>query len=309
MSDDRKLERLLDRTSRTFALSIPLLPEPTRRRVGIAYLLFRIADTFEDATDWTPRRRIEALDEFASLLAIAAADGASGEAARSLARRWSARPPAPGHDGYRELIRETPFVLERFGALEATGRATIRRHLERTVEGMQDFVSRHGAAKRLVLESLDDLRDYCYAVAGIVGEMLTEVFLLDAVPRSLAPALEPRAARFGEGLQLVNVLRDAASDRHHGRVYLPASVDRSRVLTLAREDLSVAGDYVRALQNGDVEAGVVAFNALPVLLARATLDRVEAEGSGAKISRDEVATILAEMHEAIASGQPVVPVV
>ena len=45
---------LLVKTSRTFALAIPLLPEPTRREVGLAYLLFRIADTFEDATAWTP---------------------------------------------------------------------------------------------------------------------------------------------------------------------------------------------------------------------------------------------------------------
>ncbi|HZD06425.1 MAG TPA: squalene/phytoene synthase family protein, partial [Longimicrobiales bacterium] len=42
------LGRLLDRTSRTFALNIPLLPQPTRREVTVAYLLFRIADTFED---------------------------------------------------------------------------------------------------------------------------------------------------------------------------------------------------------------------------------------------------------------------
>jgi len=41
---------LLQKTSRTFALAIPLLPEPTRTAVGAAYLLFRVADTFEDAT-------------------------------------------------------------------------------------------------------------------------------------------------------------------------------------------------------------------------------------------------------------------
>ena len=44
-----RLEELLENTSRTFALSIPVLPEPTRRQVMIAYLLFRIADTFTDS--------------------------------------------------------------------------------------------------------------------------------------------------------------------------------------------------------------------------------------------------------------------
>jgi len=55
------LDDLLEKTSRTFALSIPMLPEPTRRHVGIAYLLFRIADTFEDAARWPRDRRLAAL--------------------------------------------------------------------------------------------------------------------------------------------------------------------------------------------------------------------------------------------------------
>ncbi|MGE5413115.1 MAG: squalene/phytoene synthase family protein, partial [Syntrophomonadaceae bacterium] len=63
-----RLEDLLEKTSRTFALSIPVLPEPTRREVTLSYLLFRIADTFEDASHWTPEARIAALDAFEALL-------------------------------------------------------------------------------------------------------------------------------------------------------------------------------------------------------------------------------------------------
>src|SRR3954447_12731876 len=59
------LRPLLHKTSRTFALSIPLLPEPLQTEVAIAYLLFRIIDTFEDATRWEPRRRAKALGVFA----------------------------------------------------------------------------------------------------------------------------------------------------------------------------------------------------------------------------------------------------
>ena len=62
------LADLLEKTSRTFALSIPVLPEPTRREVMIAYLLFRIADTFEDAAHWEPEARIAALSDFNRLL-------------------------------------------------------------------------------------------------------------------------------------------------------------------------------------------------------------------------------------------------
>ena len=53
------LDGLLVKTSRTFALSIPVLPEPTRREVTVAYLLFRIADTLEDSTLWSRERKLE----------------------------------------------------------------------------------------------------------------------------------------------------------------------------------------------------------------------------------------------------------
>jgi farnesyl-diphosphate farnesyltransferase len=59
----------LDKTSRTFAVAIPLLEEPTRRDVSLAYLLFRIADTLEDSVQLTPDERVEALDELAALIA------------------------------------------------------------------------------------------------------------------------------------------------------------------------------------------------------------------------------------------------
>jgi farnesyl-diphosphate farnesyltransferase len=62
------IDDLLRKTSRTFALTIPLLPEPTRKEVGVAYLLFRIIDTFEDAPRWAPLRRVEALQRFIDLL-------------------------------------------------------------------------------------------------------------------------------------------------------------------------------------------------------------------------------------------------
>src|SRR5206468_11340239 len=75
-----ELDDLLAKTSRTFALSIPLLPEPARTEVSIAYLLFRIADTFEDAVGWPRERRVRALHELAALLPGDA--GAPSEAAR-----------------------------------------------------------------------------------------------------------------------------------------------------------------------------------------------------------------------------------
>src|SRR5260221_5486408 len=97
------LDDLLEKTSRTFALSIPLLPEPTRREVSVAYLLFRIADTFEDATHWPRERRLAALNDFAALLAHP-----GPERAAALASAWVQTGPA-SHAGDQEL--PSPFAF------------------------------------------------------------------------------------------------------------------------------------------------------------------------------------------------------
>ena len=296
------LEDLLEKTSRTFALSIPVLPEPTRREVMIAYLLFRIADTFEDASHWAPPRRIAALAEFRELLAAP-----DPEKARRLADGWNAGGVSP-HAGYRELIAETPFVLDAFFALSPPAVAAIRSHVARSAEGMARSVGRTGGAG-LALADLADLRAYCYVVAGIVGEMLTELFLLDRPGLAGSAAfLRERAATFGEALQLVNILKDSATDASEGRRYLPAGVAPSEVFALARRDLDVAARYIGALQAASAPRGLVEFTALPVLLARASLDRIEAKGPGSKVSRPEVFFLAQKLKRALDRDEPAVPV-
>ncbi len=295
----RRLEDLLEKTSRTFALSIPVLPEPTRREVMIAYLLFRIADTFEDAAHWSPEDRIASLGDFEALLTDYARPRAE-----ALARDWVARDVAH-HAGYRELMAETPFVLEAFLALSPRAVAPIREHVIRSARGMASIVSQTRSGS-LTLHSVRELQDYCYLVAGIVGEMLTELFVLDRAPLSpIAGFLRERAATFGEALQLVNILKDSAGDAEEGRRYLPAEVPVSEVFALARKDLGVAGDYIRALQQAGGPRGIVEFTALPVRLAWAALEKVEDRGPGAKVSRPEVFLIVQKLRRALDRDEPV----
>jgi farnesyl-diphosphate farnesyltransferase len=296
------LDALLEKTSRTFALSIPVLPEPTRVEVTVAYLLFRIADTLEDATLWSRSRQVDELAAMAALLREPTPD-----AAAEISRRWTADPPLD-HDGYLELLGETPEVIRATVELSPAARKLVCDHTLRTIDLMADFVSRRDERDGLELRNTQELRDYCYAVAGIVGEMLTELFLLDRAPlQPLAPALRERAATFGEALQLVNILKDAATDATEGRRYLPAGSDRLALFGLARDDLRVAGEYVRTLQDAGAPRGIVEFTALPVLLAWATLDRVEEDGPGAKVSRGDVVRIVGELTENLDAGRPAVP--
>lgn len=294
------LEDLLEKTSRTFALSIPVLPEPTRREVMIAYLLFRIADTLEDASHWPPDGRIAALADFNGLLR-----GYSREEAERLSREWVARKVAR-HAGYQELMSEIPFVLEAFLALSPGAVEPIRTHVVRSADGMASIVGRTREG-HLTLHSIQELKDYCYVVAGIVGEMLTELFLLDRPALSgIASYLRERAATFGEALQLVNILKDSAVDAEEGRRYLPAEVPKSEVFALARHDLGVAGDYIHALQKAGAPRGLVEFTALPVQLAWAALERVEKHGPGSKVSRPEVFFITQRLKKALDRGEPAV---
>jgi farnesyl-diphosphate farnesyltransferase len=131
-------------------------------------------------------------------------------------------------------------------------------------------------------------------VAGIVGELMTALFILPpaSVDPSMAAALSLRARSFGEGLQLVNILRDERADRSLGRRLIPPR-GHARAVKLAWKDLVVAAEYTAILREGNAPAGVVAFAVFLTRLAKGTLDLVVRDGPGAKLSRAEVRAALA----------------
>jgi farnesyl-diphosphate farnesyltransferase len=296
------LEDLLVKTSRTFALAIPLLPEPTLREVTVAYLLFRIADTFEDASVlWDKPRQVAALGDFVVLV-----QEPSVAAAERLVEQWLAKPPSE-HGGYVELLAKTPQVIAGFMGLSPAAREAVAHHTVRTAEGMASVVTRTDQDGVLRLDSITELQNYCYIVAGIVGEMLTDLFILERPHlESITDYLQQRAAGFGEGLQLVNILKDSADDAVEGRNYVPVGIDRREVFELARRDLDMATEYSLAIQQAGGPDGIVLFTALPVELAWATLERVEREGPGAKLTRPEVFAIHARLLDNVAAQRPAV---
>lgn len=290
------LRPLLQKTSRTFALSIPLLPEPLQTEVAIAYLLFRIIDTFEDATRWTPARRAEALGQFAQR--IESNDPAD---LRPLTAQWLADPPLD-HVGYLELLARTPEVIEWQRVLRPVASEQLVRHVVRSARGMIAVVQRIDDRGVLQLITLQDLRDYCYVVAGIVGQMLTELFMLQSPSlKKVAGDLRARAVEFGEALQLVNILKDSQGDSAEKRSYLPLDATLANVFTLARADLRRATEYTQLLQRNGADRGLVAFNALNLRLAIGTLHLLRDRGPGAKLTRTQVAGMAAEVMRAVSS--------
>jgi farnesyl-diphosphate farnesyltransferase len=206
---------MLQHVSRTFALTIPELPDPLRIAVGNAYLWCRIADTVEDAETLDISFKREAFD---ALMAVLQGGGDPESFGASIAPRLSGQCTAEEED----LVRNTARVCRILRALPWDQQAAILRCVAIMAEGMERFQDQQGEGG---LKDLRDLDAYCYCVAGVVGEMLTDLFCSYsqeiAARRSELNAL---AVSFGEGLQLTNILKDVWDDKGRAVCWLPEEV-------------------------------------------------------------------------------------
>jgi farnesyl-diphosphate farnesyltransferase len=218
-------ERMLIGVSRTFALTIPQLPEDLRRAVGNAYLLCRVADTIEDDAGLTAEQKTHHLQTFIDILDT---DSGAEEFARELHLRLDPSTPA----AEQELIRGCARVLRITRGLDQQQQAAIARCVTIMGRGMDRF--EHNRSPN-GLETLTDHADYCYVVAGVVGEMLTELFCghsdrIDARREELMS----RAVRFGQGLQMTNILKDVWVDSGRDTCWLPREVFRRHGFDLSQ---------------------------------------------------------------------------
>ena len=225
LSDPEYQEHVLQGVSRTFALTIPQLPPALRDAVGNTYLLCRIADTIED----DPELEVTEKSRFArSLLAVVAGTAETGPWARELAGALSSRTPA----AERDLIVNLPRVVRQAHALNHGARRTVLRCLETMTEGMSAFQARKSATG---LPGIADVDRYCYHVAGVVGEMLTDLFAQHAPAISgRRTEMLPLAVSFGAGLQMTNILKDIWDDLERGACWLPGELFARHGVDLAR---------------------------------------------------------------------------
>jgi farnesyl-diphosphate farnesyltransferase len=214
-SDEVYQDHILPHVSRTFALTIPQLPSGLRTAVTSAYLLCRIADTIEDEPALSPPETLAFLQRFSAVLA---GHGDAARLAREVEGRLSDRTLATE----RELVSNMERVLGVLAHLNAAQRAAIQRCVELMCQGMPRF---QFSASLKGLARSTDLDDYCYYVAGVVGEMLTDLFC-DYSPQIARhrSALSAIAASFAQGLQMTNILKDVWEDRSRGVSWLPQEV-------------------------------------------------------------------------------------
>ncbi len=213
--DEKYQDFILQGVSRTFALTIPQLPEALRRVIGNAYLLCRITDTIEDdnALDTMQTRQLS--DMFSE---VVCGNIPTENFVDALFPLLSDHTIPAEHD----LIKNTPAIIRITHSFNPTQRKALERCVRIMGRGMADYQETE------TLEGLKDLpamNQYCYYVAGVVGEMLTELFCdYSSEINQNKATLMKLAVSFGQGLQMTNILKDIWDDRKRGACWLPQDI-------------------------------------------------------------------------------------
>lgn len=307
------LDELLERTSRTFYKTIRVLPRTIRPQIGLAYLLARTTDTIAD-TDIVPvENRLRALQHLRD---------------RILNRRttlldFKGIADQQGDPVEGMLLEKCDLSLAHLRDFSAEDQQRIRDVLKTIISGQELDLRRFANVafeKRIVaLQNEAELDDYTYRVAGCVGEFWTKVCRAHLFPK--AKLDETRflndAVRFGQGLQLVNILRDLPADLRKGRCYLPldqlapAGLTPAallqpitqlkfkplyhRYLDLAEAHLAAGWNYTNTIPRSQVRVRLAC--AWPILIGVETLRRLRTSdilnaSQRVKISRAEVSRII-----------------
>jgi farnesyl-diphosphate farnesyltransferase len=312
------LRPLLQSVSRSFYLTLAVVPSDVSAQVGTAYLLARAADTVADTELIARPRRLHCLARL---------------------REWIMEPAK-----HREAVREIQAALLDSGT-DAAERALLS-HLEECGALLESFIPDDQALIRAVLGTLTlgmqkdltdfpgsneqsltalkttaDLALYTYNAAGCVGEFWTRLMCAHraALRDWDVERMAQTGMRFGKGLQYTNVLRDIPADLRRGRCYIPtellepaglkpadllesASLPKfkpvlARLLRVTLEHLDQGWLYTTAIPCGEVRLRLAC--AWPILFALKTLQRVSVAenlldpGATVKMTRGEVYRIMA----------------
>ena len=306
---DRFCREILPDVSRTFAISIRYLPGNLGRTVCAAYLICRVADTVEDDGDGTLVQKEAALDAL-----LAAFDSEEAATAFVHEANW-----VHGDVQHVKLVRHANLVFQVFRSLPEKSRERVRHWVTEMVRGMKKFVQLYPAGIRI--QTVAEYREYCYYVAGTVGNLLTDLWhqYAPSIGAAKYRELGKHSVAFGEALQTVNILKDIAWDaEHENSIYIPAQTLEAHgsshrtllspaherqnsaairgFIDLAWNDLDEALEYTLSIPRRAV--AIRAFCILPLLFAYASLRDLSKSrgmlrsGGSVKISRAEVKALM-----------------
>ncbi len=217
--------RILPGVSRTFALTIPVLPGHLAEVVTNAYLLCRIADTIEDDPSLGHEWKTEFHRRFLTVIE-------GEEDAEAFAAALTPLLSAQALSAERDLVRNTAKVVRVLQGFSAREQQAVTRCLVIMCSGMPKFQRNKSL---MGLRDLEELGAYCCVVAGVVGELLAELFCMhcpDLIKHRRR--LLRLAVSFGLGLQMTNILKDTWEDRRRGTCWLPRLLFAGRGTQLKR---------------------------------------------------------------------------
>ena len=264
LAQDELYQRsILESVSRTFALTIPLLPANLEKVVGNTYLLCRIVDTIEDAVCIDPKTK----QVLSTLFIKTVLDSSYSE--EFVKESLIALLHHPNHDE-KDLIKNIPRVLRVLQSCDEKQRHAVAQCVQIMSEGMSYFHVRQNQAG---LEDLKEFEKYCYVVAGVVGKMLTTVFALHSPAFAKAiSGKESLAIAFGQALQMTNILKDFPEDRLRGVSWKPKGIDQTELLVIAHQKLEDSLRYIYCIPKS--EPGIRQFCFLAFGLAVLTLKQI-----------------------------------
>ncbi len=257
-----ELTTLLKTVSRSFYLSLHLLPKAVRGEMSLAYLLARASDSIADSATVAAAERLELLQQFTPWETPPAGFFAC-----------VARLQVP-HVGEQQLLHELATCFRLAGQLPEAGQDILRTLMKHILHGQSLDLQRFPGK----LQTASELEEYTFLVAGCVGEFWSDM-LAWKIPnwtRQDPAAMRHWGRTYGQGLQLVNILRDLPGDLAEGREYLPggdtmlarrdhwASAARTWLQAGERYTSGLCGWRLRLTADLPWRLGMATLEALPV---------------------------------------------
>jgi farnesyl-diphosphate farnesyltransferase len=295
---ESELFSILKDVSRSFYVSVRFLPKRIRLTIGLAYLLARASDTIADTNGMASQPRIEFLAQF--LAQICKTNSEASPDAAPFSAKQAEGPEKTLLQNIMPIVRSLTIIPARHREFVAKVLTSIIRGQTLDIKRFETDPGIHG------LPDDGSLEEYTYLVAGSVGEFWTKVCLLEWRGYSHLPAtkLLGLGREFGQGLQLINILRDFPSDLRQGRCYLPitnlgevvakpdiARAEWERWRRRALAYLGAGWEYINAIRPARVRFAC----AVPLFIGLRTLRLLGKElklRPGMKIPRSEVKTLM-----------------
>ncbi len=267
---EKEAMRVLKETSRTFYIPITLLKRELKLTVGSAYLCMRAIDEIEDHEEMAPEIKADLLRQTRDLLM----------SENTFAKQTYETMVQP----YEAELPEVTLRLADWLEICPEGiQRSVRNYTAEMADGMADWVE-----KDWEIHTKEDLDDYTYYVAGLVGVMLSDIWKwYDNTETDYDLAIG-----FGRGLQAVNILRNQHEDfAERGVRFIPDDWTREDVFAYADENLAKADAYLEDIETRNIRL----FCKIPLGLAKSTL-KTMLKGHE-KMTRTEVETLVEEIKE------------